>query len=390
MQRPVQPLESEVVSASTSDRIYLPQIDGLRFFAFFLVLIHHYRTPAGYFSEELWVGSAIGAVNRYGWVGVDLFLVLSSFLIFTLLREEGARYGTISLRGFYVRRALRIWPLYFFYLFLALVLIPSRYPFNDTALALKQHLLPFATFTGNISYIVFPGTLSPLFSHLWTISLEEQFYLVAPILIFFSAAFIHRALVLAAVAIAVSVTFRMYATANELPWAFSWVSFLCRLDPFVVGAICALLVRRKPAWLVATPSWLLLMAGALILWSTFSLITPAVFRGSVRFTLVAISAGCFTLAAVALGSFKQFLALKPLRELGKVSFGLYVYHPACIWAVSFFMPSIFQSPTPLAWLMGFAAVFAATTTLAFTSYYLLERPFLRLKARFERVKSRAA
>jgi peptidoglycan/LPS O-acetylase OafA/YrhL len=114
-------------------------------------------------------------LNSFGWIGVDIFLALSSYLIFSLLMGEKGVSGTISIERFYICRALRIWPLYFPFLLIAFFLIPLLVvPFRDLRPALAQHLLPFLAFTGNLSYALFPKTLG-FFAHLWTISLEEQF-----------------------------------------------------------------------------------------------------------------------------------------------------------------------------------------------------------------------
>ncbi len=89
-------------------RFYLPEVDGLRFFAFLLVFIHHFRVSENVFFKYL---------HEFGWVGVDLFFLLSAFLLTYLLRREYSEKNNINIRFFFIRRVLRIWPLYFIYIY---------------------------------------------------------------------------------------------------------------------------------------------------------------------------------------------------------------------------------------------------------------------------------
>src|ERR1051325_4991551 len=109
-------------------RLYYPQLDGLRFFAYFFVLLSHYPDPTQYFESSA-LRVVLGKLHDFGWLGVDLFLVLSSFLIFSLLIEERARTKTLGVRAFYTRRALRIWPLYFPFLILSFMALPFLLPY---------------------------------------------------------------------------------------------------------------------------------------------------------------------------------------------------------------------------------------------------------------------
>src|ERR1700681_3727270 len=111
-----------------SNRIYLPQVDGLRFVAAFLVLLSHFRPLADSFGTGP-LAQVFARIQQFGWIGVDIFLVLSSFLICLLLDVEKSTFGTVDIRRFYVRRLLRIWPLYFPYFLIAMfVLTPKILP----------------------------------------------------------------------------------------------------------------------------------------------------------------------------------------------------------------------------------------------------------------------
>src|SRR5438270_2293138 len=185
MQEQVAPSTIAAGFGAAPAQLYLPQLDGLRFVAFFMVLLHHNATPRDYFAADSGFGKLLWLAGDWGFVGVDVFLTLSSFLIVTLLMMERNATGSISIKQFYIRRALRIWPLYYGYLLLAMVLLPLVWAMpQPLAETLGRHLFPFLTFTGNFSYAYFPAVQYA--GHLWTISTEEQFYLMVPILVMFS------------------------------------------------------------------------------------------------------------------------------------------------------------------------------------------------------------
>ena len=158
--------EAPSAIAPPERRFYQPELDGLRFYAFLGVFVYH--TLPSQAMPWLW-----GAVIKSGAAGVDLFFALSAFLITSLLLRERQQTGRISLRLFYLRRILRIWPLYFVVLALGVVL----------AHTVPDQRLPWYYIAG---YLLFIGNwVSAAFGHpqsicspLWTVSIEEQFYLV--------------------------------------------------------------------------------------------------------------------------------------------------------------------------------------------------------------------
>jgi peptidoglycan/LPS O-acetylase OafA/YrhL len=374
-------------------RIYLPQLDGLRFIAFFLVLLHHNVTARQYFPADSKLGAFLGGASAFGWIGVDIFLTLSSFLIVTLLTLEQQATGTISIRNFYIRRALRIWPLYFGFVIFSMVLLPlvmePPQPYADT---LRWHLFPYITFTGNFSYAYFPSLHYG--AHLWTISLEEQFYLAVPLLIIFAPR-LGKALGWWALGLlAVSTAFRLYIQFNEVKYPMLWVLPPCRLDPFIAGAFCSWLYVTHRDWLeYRWIGWTLAILGVagFVLVAQFSYIGSTSIDNVWQFTVIALSAGCLLLAAVAPTGIGNLLSWKPVVFLGKISFGLYVYHllPLTI-ELRYVRTGEHLGKAPLTWLLILSGIFAVTVLLSALSYYGYERPFVRLKARFESVKSRPA
>jgi peptidoglycan/LPS O-acetylase OafA/YrhL len=373
------------------NRIYLPQVDGLRFLAAFLVLLSHFRPIADTFGTGL-LSQFLGRVQQFGWIGVDIFLVLSSFLICLLLDVEKANFGTIDIKRFYLRRILRIWPLYFPYLLVAMfVLTPKLLPPEQLKLSISQHFFPFMSFTGNLSYNLYPSSLSPLFAHLWTISLEEQFYIIVPIFAFFSGSFRSTALVLVAAGLTFTFCVRWYVLANGVVYPTVWVFPLCRLDPFLIGGVCAWLYRTHLNVLTPTSVLglsILSLAGFLLVMSF-----PGI-GGSIHTTwqllVVSVSAGCLILATLHKGPLARLFSSQVLVFLGKISFGIYVYHQVALWSANVYVEPTLVSYGVLGWVGSLGWTLAVVIAMSATSYFVWERRFLKLKTRFELVRSRPA
>jgi peptidoglycan/LPS O-acetylase OafA/YrhL len=134
-----------------AERIYFPELDGLRFVAFMMVFLFHGGVPQPIMSQLIGRRAA-AALRENGGFGVQLFFILSGYLIATLLLREEARYGRISLRSFWIRRILRIWPLYYLVVAIGFGLIPAiegqitTQGYRDM---LRIHLIPFLAFLGN-------------------------------------------------------------------------------------------------------------------------------------------------------------------------------------------------------------------------------------------------
>src|ERR1700677_1497524 len=165
-------------AAHAPHRFYQPELDGLRFYAFLGVFICHTLPFDGavYRRFHLPIPWLWGAIAKSGAAGVDLFFALSAFLITSILLREREETGAISLRRFYLRRILRIWPLYFLLIALGVVLAHTMVKQSLPWYYVAGYLL----FVGNWVHAVFGGPNSICFP-LWTVSIEEQFYLVWPL-----------------------------------------------------------------------------------------------------------------------------------------------------------------------------------------------------------------
>lgn len=367
----------------------------LRFFAFFAVFIQHafQKTPAFYFpsTHQNIVGRTVSILAWSGGYGVDLFFVLSAFLITQLLMRERRATGSIEVRSFYVRRILRIWPLYFAYLILIAVAGISIARFYSTA----KWLILFALLSGNIANALWGWTPTFIASHLWSIAVEEQFYLLWPLIVRGRRP---RTLVPVSFAmIAVSFIARALCYIANAPGSFVWTNTLTRLDPLAAGIIFAVWTMGKPLRLHRSVRMSLLAAGiSLILlvsascdpyWSPNSALT-------LFFGYPAVTIGCILILAAFLGT--RLNAGNRLSRagiyLGKISYGLYIWHMIALEIVV----KALARPIPFAgdWIESstFISLCALTLTIAISaaSYHFLEKPFLRLKAQFAIVPSRPA
>ncbi len=371
------------------DRLYFPSLDGLRFLGFVLVFLSHFSNPAGFGpTNRHWL-----AFQQFGWIGVDLFFALSAFLIFSLLLAEHGRASRIRVGAFYVRRSLRIWPLYFFYLCIGLFLLPKI--IDSPALMFKQHAIPLFTFLANYSYARFLESLPWFLAHLWTISLEEQFYLFAPFVGVFLATQIKRPLRLMALfvaAFAFTIAWRYYLVDNGFRHPYAFVVLLSRLDPFIVGATCAVVYKRLPKLFNAT-SGIVAFTVAL---GSYALVASFPQVGSSphtvwQLTVVALFGGSMIIASFSLAPLRAVLSVWPTRMLGRISYGLYVYHIPCIILVPrYFVAERYVEPGISSWLLLMSVVLLVIMVVSTLSYLLLERPFLKLKRNFEVVRSRPA
>jgi len=365
-------------------RFYHPEIDGLRFVAFAAVFAHHAlpHVPLNALvrlSPQL--AAWVAAAARAGGFGVDLFFVLSAYLISELLLYEQTARGTIDVRSFYVRRALRIWPLYYAFLLFAAFIAPLILP--------RQHLgardaVAFTFFGANWACALWgypPSVAAPL----WSVSIEEQFYLVWPLVLWLIPRARLKWVALAMIALANLARLVLALTDTRHPGV--WCNTFARLDPIACGTLTALALHQRKFELPTAQRWLLGIAGVgtvLVVARYFD------FSGSrwdpmVICPAIAASSVAILLATLAVDPHQRLLARAPLVYLGRISYGLYVFHAfglalAALWITS---------SSPAVEIGGrFALAFAITFVLAAASYQGLERPFLKLKERFSHVASR--
>jgi peptidoglycan/LPS O-acetylase OafA/YrhL len=313
-----------------------------------------------------------------GTFGVDLFFALSSFLITTLLIRERNACGSIDVGAFYVRRVLRIWPLYFAFLFLVTPLAQHLLP--DAGLPAK-YALAFAALAGNWACVAW-GYPHSVAGPLWSVSIEEQFYLTWPLILRWAA---DRIVTVAIALLAIACISRFWLVAAGASHPQIWCNSLAQLDPIACGALLAVAVERRQIRLSRLSRLALLLVGLAIL-------TAAGRYGDfvgvkALITFPAVTVACIALLLGTLGAqLPRACAwlVRPAAYLGRISYGLYVFH--FLFVMLF---GVISTHAPVQRLTRIAAALLVTVLTASVSFHCFERPFLRLKERFVRVKSGA-
>ena len=388
-------IEPTAVSAEAeaASRFYVPELDGLRFIAFILVFLFH--RGVNWIELRWWLGAEVTrSLRENGWVGVQLFFILSGYLITTLLLREEQKYGRVDLRAFWVRRILRIWPLYYLTVLITFIVIPTlngHFIHTGAHTNLSRHFVPFLCFAGNWS-MVFQGPVeSDAQSILWSVCVEEQFYLIVPLLVAWLPSKARIPVVLALMA--GSIGTRAYLARAEVTQLVIQYNTLAQFDTLLSGVLLAMILGPDPKrWELKNR-----VLGAVI--QVAVLIAAAwVFRqgelGHVTATkriwdFVAIwMVGSILVANLVLvpSPLRTILSAKCMVWMGRISYGLYMFHEVAFlirdrvaWSIGWF---------PFQETLWPIFALAATTGMAWLSYEYMERRFLQLKRGWTRVPSR--
>jgi peptidoglycan/LPS O-acetylase OafA/YrhL len=361
---------------------YKPELDMLRFFAFLAVFFFHTVDYSTDFLVQhhlpLWAAKSALGVAHAGAYGVDLFFVLSAYLITELLLREKDVTGTLNVRAFYLRRILRIWPLY--YLFIALAaLIPFLNPHHEFSL---RYVLAFIVLMGNWSFVLF-GLPNFVAVPLWSVAVEEQFYLCWPPVV---ARLSRRQIMFAAITmICVANIARPLAVAMHQSGIQLWMNSFAHLDSIAAGILLAVL------WNGNVLSFKYGIRVALIAFGMGFLAIVAYFTnqdGRLSLPAMLIGSPWVVLActAILIGFINLPFRSPVLQYLGKISYGLYVYHVTGIYITDNLLPGGGEGAVhACARLLLALGITVATSAV---SYQVVEKPFLDLKRRFTYVSSR--
>jgi peptidoglycan/LPS O-acetylase OafA/YrhL len=376
-------------------KAHLPALDGLRGLAILLVMCGHVSERFLYISHP-W--STLARTGYAGWTGVDLFFVLSGFLITGILWES--RTARHYFRNFYLRRILRLSPLYYTTLLVIFVLWPLLLPHLSDAARLAAPLaaqirdtkqtsacwLWYLTYSVDF-LVAFKGYKFP--SHFWTLAVEEHFYLVWPFLI-------HRIerskLIVLTGALAVGALLLRFALYPFVSPPALYVLTPCRLDGLALGAMIALVMRGKhgPATLqrfarVSFP-WLLVVIAALAIclrgWRQYGFIEQ-----TFGYSLTAALWASLLILTLMEPAWTHAFSAPWLGFLGKYSYGIYVIHAFLFdYLTRLFDLDTLSQLSPVHAILRAAGFFILTFALsilaAMLSWRILEQPFLRLKALF--------
>jgi peptidoglycan/LPS O-acetylase OafA/YrhL len=362
---------------------YLLTLDGVRGLAIVMVLSHNLNVLTGHQTPA---GQAVSRIDDLGWVGVQLFFVLSGFLITGILLDT--RKSDNYYRAFLGRRVLRIFPLYYGTLAVAFVVLPLIGPHHPP----PDGQLWLWTYTSN--WAAPAGHDNPEFPHFWSLAVEEQFYLMWPFVVraLSPRRLLSLCLGLAVASLGIRFGMRLIDTGPEP--VYMWT--ICRMDALAVGAAVAT-VLRMPHAAASVKRWSREISwGALVVALAGFLITrgdPRTTRMSqtIGYSVLALAFAVLVFAAVMAearthGALYRTLAWRPLRALGIYSYGMYVFHVPIHRTIG--LPVLHHwigEDEPVGAKIGvayFVATSAMTFAAAVASYYLVERRFLALKRYF--------
>lgn len=365
-----------------------PALDGIRALAIVMVFALHY-------GGGTHGGSVLGLINQIrlrGWIGVDLFFTLSGFLITGILYDT--RTDSHYFKRFFARRSVRIFPIFYLVFSIFLILTPILHYQWRTG-----HLL-FLLYLGNLSLAADPSLeiirsfTHPAWSahlvHFWSLCVEEQFYLIWPVVVWLvrdRIKLIRIASGLSVLALVLRIGMVMTVPTPHLePWMVHQLPF--RMDSLFLGAILALALRgpNSDAW-QRLCKWSFL--ASTIAFIGLSIALPqltAPWLNTVGFSLLALaSAGLIGATLRPASPAFRFFNLKPLRILGKYSYGFYVYHVLWAGAWAAFVGYLTQRShsSVLANATSDLLNFAVSFLVAKISYDYFEVRFLRFKKNFE-------
>lgn len=383
--------------------VHLPTLDGLRGLAILLVMAHHFLYSV---AGSGWPAESLLKLARLGWIGVDLFFVLSGFLITGILLDARARVGQSSttrqyFRNFYARRILRIFPLYYATLAVLFLLLPRLISFPAHDLVAAQHSQAWLWLYGtNIALpLRIPGFVNPhafITSHFWSLAVEEHFYLLWPLVVFIFNRKQLIALCLATMAVAAALRFACLAAGASLDVPYMITP--CRIDALAFGGLLAVAVRGRggiaPLLQPALITGLVCAAAACIVFARSRQFGPVLWIvESLKFTVLAFLFGMLLLRAVGSTVYPaicpithRIFTLPALRSLGKYAYGLYIFHlllrPAYDHLFGIDRLQRITPSYPLAVMAYCALATTASIAVALASWHLFEKHVLRLKRFF--------
>lgn len=350
---------------------YYPQLDGLRFFAFLLVFIHN--------ALPILTNTSFEVISRYGWIGVDLFFCISAFLITKILLTEQISSEEINKKNYFLRRILKIFPQYLLYI-VVIILIKEKLPASNTNIEIN--LLGLTTFTYN--YIYFYVLPSPVlfFIHLWTISFEIQYYIALPFLvekIKETTANQKRNFLLLFFVIGCIIRTFFIGTKIEHP-AIYFIPFT-HFDSVIGGVAVGMGLFDKVLTKINGISLFLL--GLVINALVFLFPNNDNITWHLMLTYPFVGAG---MSLLVLGSIKNnsliwLFGNKIIVSLGKISYGLYLYHILSFYLTNQLLTQKFglNPEDMMIQYLVLSISFLITTFISILTFRYIEKPFLSLK-----------
>lgn len=355
---------------------FFPALEGLRGIAIIAVIVFH-NFPYG--------------DSLFGWLGVDLFFVLSGFLITgILLRAFNEDTSKNVLRNFYMRRVLRIFPLYYLFLLVFLVLFPAFGFLRSEVTEYQENAWWFILYIQNWLFAIDFPEVSHSLNHFWSLAVEEQFYILWPLVILLLRS-PRRLLVFLSIFLVALFVFRCIIWYCQIS-GFNYTTFyiFTRFDGICIGSMVAVLVHYKKDFLKNHIA-LIISSLAILNFLFYFLNTSGnlPYLAFIGYTTFAAMFGIlvYELSYGKNSTLKKAFSIRPLRFLGRVSYGLYMFH----WPIHYFLgPELLNQfsnnpniPGITAQLLTACITTFVSIVCSFLSYRFFEKRFLIIKERFQ-------
>jgi peptidoglycan/LPS O-acetylase OafA/YrhL len=361
------------MSPDNPHRSHYPALDGLRGTAILLVVLYHNFSFIPFFN--------------YGWLGVDLFFVLSGFLITDILMNTMNTKNYF--RNFYARRVLRIFPLYYLSLVIFILLLPLFPGFPLNMSYYQEYQWWFWTYLQNWTLVFHYNEHAVALNHFWSLAVEEQYYLIWPFIIILIRS-PRKLLILCLATLIIVIMARLYIWTHRISFpSYQWLFLFTRIDGILIGSMLAVLYKINKDALRTYTTWLILLLAG------FNFLIYFI-KGDPAFPAWAI-AGYTTFAAVfALLVYESVkkdnkvinaIFTNPvLRFLGKYSYGFYIFHwPVFLLAKPYtdrITSGLTVSGSQFQMVLSAIVASIAGLLVSIASFHLFEKHFLKLKKHF--------
>ncbi len=376
-------------------RVYFPNLNSIRFVAALAVMIHHIELTKYWFGQpNIYTTSFVGGV--FGQLGIILFFVLSGFLITYLLLAEQQATNTISIKNFYIRRILRIWPLYYFIVILGLFILPQIKGMAVPGYTEEIHdhflakTLMFLSFVPDVAYAMYKHV--PYAEQAWSVGVEEQFYVIWPLLI----ALVVRKKKTLSMLVGVIVFYTAIKMASIIltskyehnvgisEFYQFWQNFC--IDCMAIGGIGAYLLFYKKEKVLN------ILYNKYLQIALYVIVTIITIRGfAIPYFTYQLYALIFVVLILNLASNpKSIITLeyKPLNYLGKISYGLYMYHNIVLAAcLKFLINEGITLNSVWGNILYYIVAITVTVAIASLSYEYFEKWFIKTKVKYSKIVS---
>lgn len=374
--------EGAPIAQKKKERIFFPNLDGLRFYSYAAVFFFHvWLLYFDRYGIEGITSDIVAFLFKNGEVGVNFFFVLSGFLITYLLIEEKRFTGRIHVINFYIRRILRIWPLFYSVVVFGLVVYPQLKVFLGGEEFKVMQPWTYLVFLNNFDFI--KNGAPAVISILWSVAIEEQFYLCWPLIL--SIVPLRYSKWVFYTIIAGSLVFRAFHIDEERVLLFHTLAVIGDMALGGLLAYKCIFSKRFKQWIEDLPGWLIGVVYALTL--GLVLFRHELFQGSLLIIERLCFAALFGMIILEQNFSKHSLwklsSTPRITKLGIYTYGLYCIHVTAMTITEMGLGYIgINLKNPLWILLAGAIAFFLTILLAYFSYHFFEKKFLKLKDRF--------